>query len=79
MKTTVDISDALLSEAKSLAVGRGITLRQLIEEGLRESLRKHRRRRGRFRLQDGSVDGEGMRENLDWSATRSAIYEGRGE
>lgn len=35
MKTTIDIADALLLEAKQLAAQRGETLRELVEEGLR--------------------------------------------
>lgn len=35
MKTTIDIADALLIEAKQAAAARGETLRELVEEGLR--------------------------------------------
>ena len=79
MKTTVEISDSLLAEAKRLAGSRGTTLRQAIEDGLRESLRKTRKRPGRFRLQDGSVNGKGLQEPLSWPKMRQRIYEGRGE
>ena len=36
MKTTVEISDALLEEARKVAARRNVTLRTLIEEGLRQ-------------------------------------------
>jgi hypothetical protein len=39
MKTTLNIHDALLSEAKSLAALQHLTLTRLIEEGLRMRLR----------------------------------------
>lgn len=38
MKTTVEIDDALLKAAKKAAIDEGVTLKQLIEEGLRERL-----------------------------------------
>jgi len=38
MKTTVEISDALLEAAKAEAAQRGTTLRSLLEEGLRRVL-----------------------------------------
>jgi len=79
VKTTVEISDSLLAEAKRLAASRRTTLRQLIEDGLRDSLRKTRKPPVRFRLQDGSVDGRGLQEPLSWPKIRQRIYEGRGE
>jgi hypothetical protein len=79
VKTTVEISDSLLAEARNLAGNRGTTLRQLIEDGLRESLRKTHKRPVRFHLQDGSVDGKGLQEPLSWPKIRRRIYEGRGE
>ncbi len=40
MKTTVDISDELLLRSRRLARKRGVTLRALIEDGLRHALRE---------------------------------------
>ena len=79
MKTTVEITDSLLEEAKGVARNRGLTLRQLIEDGLRESLRRQRPRSPRFHLRDGSFRGEGLQDNSTWAQVRSVIYEGRGE
>ena len=79
MKTTVEIADSLLIEAKRLAASRGLTLRQLIEAGLREGLRKSAKSPTRFRLRDGSVKGHGMQEPQSWPKLRERIYEGRGE
>ena len=38
MKTTVEIDDDLLRAAKRAAIDEGVTLRQLIEDGLRNRL-----------------------------------------
>ncbi|MCM3877184.1 MAG: hypothetical protein NEA02_12290, partial [Thermoanaerobaculia bacterium] len=80
MKTTVEISDPLMREARAAAVREGRTLRSLLEEGLREVL-AGRRRKGRFRLRDGSFKGKGVQPGVDlsnWDQIRSLIYEGRG-
>lgn len=65
MKTTVEISDALLSEVRSLADRDGQTLRQAVEAGLRQWVAA-RKGGGRFALQDASVDGKGLRSGLDY-------------
>ena len=80
MKTTVDISDALLDDARKVADRRGVTLRALIEEGLRHVV-KSDARRPRFTLRDASFAGEGLSREFadgDWQRIRDAIYEGRG-
>jgi Family of unknown function (DUF6364) len=53
MKTTLDINDALLANAKSLAAQQRTTLTRLIEEGLQLRLKAQRdtpRRAGTYRL-----------------------------
>ncbi len=42
MKTTLDLNDALLAEAKTIAAQQRTTLTRLIEEGLQLRLRKQR-------------------------------------
>jgi len=81
MKTTVEIADALLQEAKRTAERRGVPLRALIEDGLRRVL-KDARRTPPFRLRRATYRGQGLnaalREN-DWDRIRALAYEGRGE
>lgn len=80
MKTTVEISDALLAEAKAVAARERTSLRALVERGLREVVRGHGTRQP-FRLRDGSVDGSGLRPEFregGWERIRTAIYEDRG-
>jgi hypothetical protein len=79
MKTTVEIAEALLDDARKAAQRRGTTLRALIEEGLRHVL-KTTARRPAFTLRDASFKGEGIDPAFDgdWERVRDAIYKGRG-
>lgn len=80
MKTTVDIADPLLEEAKLAAARERTTLRDLVEQGLRLAL-ADRRRAGGFHLRDASFRGEGLQPGVDegaWDKIRELAYEGRG-
>ncbi|MDQ5857656.1 MAG: type II toxin-antitoxin system VapB family antitoxin [Acidobacteriota bacterium] len=44
MKTTVEIPDAVLDEARGIAASEGTTLRALIETGLRKEIQERKRR-----------------------------------
>ncbi len=80
MKTTVELSDPLVAKAKAYAARNGVTLRSLIEIGLRLAMRAGRTREP-FRLRDLSVGGKGLQpqyRDADWSRIREAIYKGRG-
>jgi Arc/MetJ family transcription regulator len=80
MKTTVELSDRLVAEAKRTAAREGTTLRQLIEEGLRRVLGDRKQRKG-FTLRKASFRGDGLAadaEGRGWERIRDQIYEGRG-
>lgn len=80
MKTTIDISDDLAARAKAYAAKERITLRSLVERGLREILRFEEQRE-QFELRDASVGGRGLQagyRDTDWSRIREVSYEGRG-
>ena len=80
MKTTVEISDALLEVAKKVAAREGITLRELIETGLRQTL-ADRKKPGKFKLRKASFRGKGLQTHLkgaSWNRLRDMAYEGRG-
>jgi hypothetical protein len=81
MKTTVELSDAALAEARRVAERDGTSLRALIEEGLRRVLAERRTRRSGFRLRRASFKGDGLSpefEGESWPAIRDAIYKERG-
>jgi hypothetical protein len=63
MKTTIDIADPLLAEAKQVAARKHTTVRALVEDGLRLVLESERDRKP-FKLRDGSVSGNGPRPDL---------------
>lgn len=77
VKTTVELPDSLLEEAKRLAAKQGTTLKQLMEMGLRHVIATQKPDKP-FRLRKCSVGGEGLVEDLDWPQIRERIYEGRG-
>jgi hypothetical protein len=80
MKTTIEIADSLLDDARALAARRGVTLRTLVEEGLRHVVKAGVRRTA-FRLRDASFTGQGIDPTLagaSWERLRDLSYGGRG-
>jgi hypothetical protein len=76
MKTTVEISDALLARAKRHARKIGRPLRALVEEGLRRVLQDESEPT-RYRLPDRSVGragGANPLEALSWQDLRDEIH-----
>ena len=81
MKTTIQIPDSLLKEAKKLANEKHTTLKAVIEEGLRRILSERKKRHGGFRLRRATFKGNGLQPNLAgvaWNHIRDLSYEGRG-
>jgi hypothetical protein len=81
MKTTIDIADGLLERAKRLAARRRTTLKVVVEEALREALRRDSGPGQRVVLATHTFHGRGLQPGLswdDWSALRDLAYEGRG-
>ncbi|HYO45323.1 MAG TPA: type II toxin-antitoxin system VapB family antitoxin [Gemmatimonadota bacterium] len=81
MKTTVEIADTLLTDARRVAQREGTTLRALVEEGLRRIVGE-RSERKEFELRKVTFPGEGVDPDLDggsWEKIRRRIYEDPGE
>ncbi len=80
MKTTVEIPDTLMKEARKLASRQHTTLRVLIVEGLRRVLTERRISAG-FQLRKASFKGNGLQAEVagaPWERLRDMVYEGRG-
>jgi hypothetical protein len=78
MKTTIELGDSLLAEAKRVAAAENTTLRALVEAGLREVLGKNRKRAAPFRLRRVTAKGKGLRPELQgasWQQLRELAYE----
>jgi hypothetical protein len=85
MKTTVEISDPLLREVRKLGTRQGVTLRALIERGLRRVIADatpgipFKLRRASFK--GTSFKGKGMQPEFRgalWDRLRDAAYEDHG-
>lgn len=82
MKTTIEISDVLLNDARKVAAREGTTLRALVEQGLRQVVSEKRKTKRPFKLRDGSFGGKGLTPEaaeLGWDKIRELSYERRGE
>jgi Arc/MetJ family transcription regulator len=80
MKTTIDLPDALLEQAKRVAAARSTTIKSLVEAGLRRELGEQAKR-ARFELRDASFRGKGLHpeiEGASWEQLRALAYDQRG-
>jgi hypothetical protein len=78
MKTTVEISDGLMDEARKVASREGTTVRALIEAGLRKEVHERKRTRP-FRLRRATFRGRGLRperQGASWEQIRELAYDG---
>ena len=80
MKTTIEIAPALLERGKRIARDEEVTLRALVEEGLRKVITE-REERPAFTLRKVPFTGGGFGRGFEggpWNHLRDAAYEGRG-
>lgn len=72
MKTTLDIDDRILAEAKALAAREQTSLTKLIEEGLALRLRPpDARTRPRINLPVSGTRGGGLYPHIDYTSNKS--------
>jgi hypothetical protein len=80
MKTTIELPEQLVEQARRVARKEGGTLRTLIEEGLQRSLAA-RRQAGARQLDFPTYGGSDLTDEFQgaaWSRIRDEIYQGRG-
>jgi len=80
MKTTFDLPDSLMDEAKRVAAEGSTTVKALVETGLRKELRSRAQSKP-FRLRNASFRGKGLRPetaDLSWDQIRELSYGERG-
>ena len=80
MKTTIDIADELLAQSKQLSDREHVTMRSLVEEGLRYVLAKRGQAKG-FHWKPVTAKGKGLSPEFadgGWEGIRNAIYPGPG-
>jgi hypothetical protein len=76
VKTTIDIADGLLTEAKERARSEGTTLRALVERGLSRALSEPSPSRTAFQAVTGRLEPlPGTDPYADWESIRDSIYE----
>ena len=81
MKTTIEIADPLLREARKVAEREGTTLRALVEQGLRQVVSAKKKPHKPFKLRDASFKGEGLQPQLkdaSWEEILNISYGERG-
>jgi hypothetical protein len=79
MKTTVEVPDPVLDAAKVLARREGITVKALIERGLRRELEIAEAGQ-QFKLRRASFRGKGLRQDqpdVSWERLRELAYADR--
>jgi metal-responsive CopG/Arc/MetJ family transcriptional regulator len=73
MRTTINIDNQLLMQAKAQAAASGVTLAQLIEDALRESLIRRENVENRERVRMITMKGTGTRLGIDLDNSQSLL------
>jgi hypothetical protein len=73
MRTTIRLDDALLAQAKQLALQSGRTLTSVIENALREALARQRQAYKRTPVHFTTVDGNGLLPGVDLDDSASLL------
>ncbi|MBA3278072.1 MAG: DUF2191 domain-containing protein [Geodermatophilaceae bacterium] len=75
MKTTIELPDSLARRAKELARAQGVTLREVIEAGLRAELDRRSAPAPPVDFRFRTVGGSGLREGIELTDLREHAYD----
>jgi hypothetical protein len=76
MKTTIDLPDALAKEARDLAREQGVSLRELVVDGLRRELtRRTTTRPEEVEFHFPTFRGDGLQPGVEWADLVEMSYE----
>lgn len=79
IRTTVELPDTLHHAVRKYAVLHGMTIRAVVEAGLKQVLASEPVTAEPFRLKRCAFKGEGVAQGADWADIRANIYDGHGE
>ena len=72
-RTTLDLQDQLLRDAKAMAAQEGTTLTRFIEDGMRMKLERHRQKPARAIPDLPTFEGGGLRADIDMSSNAAIL------
>ncbi len=75
MKTTVEIPDSILKEARELASQEGTTVKALVVESLQKVIAE-RKSRGEFKLRKATFKGKGLQPDVAGAPWTHRAYRG---
>ena len=78
MKITVELPGAFLRSVKKYTAAHWMTMREVIETGLRHVLASGHAASEPFRLKRCTFKGRGLAQEESWADLRAKMYEGRG-
>jgi Arc/MetJ family transcription regulator len=82
MKINIDITDDLLADAQRLATERGVTLSELVEQGLRTVVPSGAGMSPAFKLRRASFKGRGLQPDVQrasWQQLLELAYQRRSD
>jgi hypothetical protein len=75
MKTTIELPDALAQQAKNLAREQGVTLRELVVDGLRAEVQRRSTPRTQVDFHFPTFEGAGLQPGVTYADLISYAYD----